>query len=93
MASTPDILRAAADIVEQSNGSNPLTQIWPITAITQAAPDAAATTQALQTLARHLHYDRHHNPVRDVRRWSQMRTPAEIAAQMRAAADAAERGA
>jgi hypothetical protein len=89
---TADILRAAADIVEQSSSDNPLTQIWPITAITQAAPDADAVHQALQTLAGHLHYDRHHNPVRDVRRWSQMRTPAEIAVQMRAAADAAERG-
>jgi hypothetical protein len=89
---TADILRAAADIVEQSNGSNPLTQIWPITAVTQAAPDSAAAIQALQTLAGHLHYDRHHNPVRDIRRWSQMRTPAEIAVQMRAAADTAERG-
>jgi hypothetical protein len=93
MSDTADILRAAADIVEQSSSDNPLTQIWPITAITQAAPNTDAAHQALQTLAGHLHYDRHHNPVRDVRRWSQMRTPAEIAVQMRAAADAAERGA
>lgn len=90
---TADILRRAADLVEQSSGGSPLTQIWPIAAVTQVAPDTAAATQALQTLAAHLHYDRHRNPLRDVRRWSSLRTLSEIATQMRSAADAAERGA
>lgn len=84
MTATAAILRDAAQRLHQVAN--------PVAAIRLAAHQAAgnggdhATEQALTALAAHLQYGADRDPRRELARWSTMRTPEQMAAQMLAAA-------
>lgn len=97
---TADILRRAADLTENGTARTATCAIYLALALDdkgnyQAGQpfDTGIYEQARRALAAHLNYATDRDPSRDLRRWSQLRTPNEIATQMRSAADAAERGA
>lgn len=89
-ATTATILRAAANLIEAGDADTaaPAILLAVHAATSPGQPyDADLYTGALAALAGHLAFDTHRNPVNDLRRWSQLRTPAEMAREMRAAAD------
>jgi hypothetical protein len=93
---TADILRRAADLTENGTAVTAAGALYLAVSgqdFQAGQPfDTGLYEQAQTALAAHLGYATDRDPTRDLRRWSQLRTPAEIAVQMRAAADAAERG-
>jgi hypothetical protein len=100
MTDRADILRRAADLTENGIARTATCAIYLALTLDDQGDyqagqpfDTDLYEQAQTALAAHLGYATDRDPTRDLRRWSQLRTPAEIATQMRAAADAAERGA
>lgn len=91
MATTAETLRISAHVIE----SQPHIRMSAVTAIRIAAgAGRVAHEHAEQTiceLADHLGYGGYRDLGAQMERWSQMRTPAQIIAELHAAADAAEK--
>ncbi|MEU4332367.1 DUF6197 family protein [Nonomuraea dietziae] len=93
MATTADVLRRAADLIEKYE----LDQFDVVHVIRQAAAEHTPfglvayklADAAARALAQHLRYGVDSNPARELKRWSQIRTTSEIVAELRSAADAA----
>jgi hypothetical protein len=100
MMATADTLRRAANLIETGSAGTAASGIYLALTLDDQGDyqagqpfDTGLYEQAQTALAAHLGYATDRDPTRDLRRWSQLRTPHEMAVQMRAAADAAERGA
>ncbi|MFI7449591.1 hypothetical protein ACIBQX_18990 [Nonomuraea sp. NPDC049714] len=91
--STANILRRAADLIERGESGTPASALMSAVYDVTDRWDHQLFDKARLALATHLNYATDRDPSRDLRRWSQLRTPAQMATQMRAAADASERGA
>lgn len=99
MATTSEILRATASLIEEwavekGHRANhaPIAIRWVAGQLTstEAQADALAKT-AMRTLATHLTYGPDRDPETELTRWSRLRTPQQVIHELRAAADAAER--
>ena len=90
MTATAAILRAAADRLDHHQVANPVAAVrLAAHALTGNGGDHA-TDEALTALAAHLRYGADRDPRRVLARWSSMRTPEQMADQLREAANALE---
>lgn len=97
MTAVAGVLRAAANLIERgifdtAHGAFVLA-VCSEQGIEPGQPiDTRLYEQASAALAAHLPYPPGQNPARLLRRWSQVTPPADMAREMRAAADNTDRG-